>query len=86
MSKFDCFHGMDCNKISVCRAEQMVEDATEEFKADNTRLRENMKKMIERWRRQMIERWRKEMIDYRGYEDCANQLEQALEGEDVNSK
>ena len=49
--------------------------------ADNTRLRKNMKKMIERWRRQMIERWRKEMIDQRGYEDCANQLEQALEDE-----
>ena len=33
MSECNCYHGMDCNKITVCAAENMVENATEELQA-----------------------------------------------------
>ena len=33
MSECNCYHGMDCSKISVCAAEGMVENAVEELEA-----------------------------------------------------
>ena len=33
MSECNCYHGMDCSKITVCAAEGMVENAVEELEA-----------------------------------------------------